>query len=139
MFDRYFEDWDVKSCFKKEFVSLWTAWLGNDRLSELDSVTEDEWKRFHDFILAISKVFSIQLANCDERKLVAIDDIDSVLADYKDSMEKDASQFSKFVIPELECVITEEWDYTYIIWYRDKSVLAQIDPFIQGSNLFRFS
>jgi hypothetical protein len=43
MYQSYFEDWEVKADFTKEFVSLWDGWLG-DESYKLDLVTESEWR-----------------------------------------------------------------------------------------------
>jgi hypothetical protein len=54
-------------------------------------------------------------------------------------MQKDASLFSQFVIPALDCVITEEWDYTYILWHRDTRALEALKPLLSDANLHHFS
>lgn len=38
-------------------------------------------------------------------------------------MEKDSSLFLKLVLPELGCIISEEWDYTYIVWHQNNGAL----------------
>ena len=57
----------------------------------------------------------------------------------KDSMNKTTDKFSIYVIPELECIISEDWDYTYIIWYTNKTVIEKLQPFIEKSGLYHFS
>lgn len=54
-------------------------------------------------------------------------------------MRKDASLFSKFIIPDLHCVITEEWDYTYIIWHKNDGAVDALMPYILNSRLYHFS
>lgn len=54
-------------------------------------------------------------------------------------MQKNASQFSWYVIPELDCVLTEDWDYTYILWHRNKKALEAIRPLLSEANLKHFS
>lgn len=54
-------------------------------------------------------------------------------------MKKDSSLFSKYIIPELECVITEEWDYTYIIWHKNNGAVEALIPYILDSKLLHFS
>jgi hypothetical protein len=54
-------------------------------------------------------------------------------------MQKNASQFFQLVIPALDCVITEEWDYTYILWHRDVDALGAIKPLLFGARLEHFS
>ena len=54
-------------------------------------------------------------------------------------MNKDASSFSKYIIPDLECVITEEWDYTYILWHKKNGAVEALNPYIIKSGLKRFA
>ena len=54
-------------------------------------------------------------------------------------MRKDSSQFSKFAIPDLQCVISEEWDYTYIIWHKNDGTVDVLKPYILNSKLHHFS
>jgi len=55
MYREYFKDyWEVKSDFNKEFVSLWSGWLGKDDYHKLDEVTENEWEYFNKWIRLIS-------------------------------------------------------------------------------------
>jgi len=53
-------------------------------------------------------------------------------------MEKHAGLFSQYVIPELECVITEEWDYTYILWHKDNGAIDALSSYISEANLYHF-
>ena len=65
--------------------------------------------------------------------------LEPFLSDHQESMRKDASQFSQFVIPELDCVITEEWDYTYVLWHRNIGALEAIKPLLAEARLQHFS
>ena len=59
MYRDYFNDfWEIKPEFSKEFVSLWSGWLGEESLYKLDDVTENEWERFNTFIKLLSKKLS---------------------------------------------------------------------------------
>jgi hypothetical protein len=142
MYHQYFEDWEVKPDFKKEFISLWSGWLGEGNLHKLDEVTENEWQRFNRLLVLLSQDYPLQEAFCAKEKLVPIGNISSALSSYDsydEAMNKDASKFSKFVIPDLDCVITEEWDYTYIIWYKDEQAITKLAPYIKAANLCHFS
>ena len=55
MYNEYFEDWDVKSEFNKEFISIFGGWLGKDNLHKLDDVTEREWGKFNHLLRVISE------------------------------------------------------------------------------------
>lgn len=139
MYHQYFEDWEVKSDFKKEFVSLWADWLGEKDSHKLDEVTENEWQRFNQLLVLLSQDYILQEAVCAKEELVTINNISTALSSYKESMNKDASEFSKIVIPDLDCVITEEWDYTYIVWYKDAQAIIKLAPYIKAANLCHFA
>jgi len=139
MFDKYFDDWEVKPQFKREYVSLWPSWLGKENIHMLDQVTKEEWSRFNSFILAISQIYKLGLVDCNAGSVTFPVNIESTLSDYSGSMNKDSSVFSKYVIPELDCVLTEEWDYTYIIWHKHNSAVDALIPYILASKLQHFS
>lgn len=139
MYHKYFQDSEVKSEFKKEYISLWSGWLGENNQYKLDSVTEHEWQRFHHFLVLLGNKFHIQKVNWNTETLTKIPNISAILDSYEQSMDKDSSQFYQFVVPELECVITEEWDYTYIVWYRDNITVAALAPYIEKAGLCHFS
>ena len=138
MFNQYFEDEAVKSEFAKEFVSLWSAWLGKEQYHKLDEVTENEWARFNNLIKLLAKNFQIAVVDCNSQTVTKVTDIQSTLAGYEESMNKDASLFSQYIFPELECVLTEEWDYTYIIWHKNNGAIEALEPFITESGLYHF-
>ena len=137
MYQSYFEDWEVKANFTKEFVSLWGGWLG-DESYKLDLVTENEWSRFNEFIKLLSQGFMVKLADCKSEKLLDISNIQDTFSNYSESMTKDSSLFSRYVLPELDCVITEEWDYTYIIWHKNNGAIEKLAPFITKAKLKHF-
>ncbi len=139
MYHQYFKDWEVKPEFKKEFVSLWPGWLGSENLHKLDEVTENEWQRFNQLLVLLSNDFKIEYVNNKKRKTIPISNISSVLSSYKESMNKDATKFSQFIIPELGCVITEEWDYTYIIWHSSNGAVEKLSPYISSVKLCHFT
>ena len=138
MFSEYFEDWEVKQKYSKEFVSLWGGWLGKDNYHKLDEVTEAEWSRFNSLLRQLAKDFSLEVANCERQSLTKVRDIESLLTNYEESMNKDPTKFTKLVIPELECIISEEWDYTYIIWHKNNGAVETLSPYIQSSLLKHF-
>ncbi|MER2493358.1 hypothetical protein [Catenovulum sediminis] len=138
MFSDYFEDWEVKPKYSKEYVSLWKGWLGQENYHKLDEVTESEWARFNEFLRSLAKTFSLELANCENQSLTKIGDIETLITTYDESMEKESSKFIKIVIPDLECVVSEEWDYTYIIWHKNNGAVEALAPYIKASGLEHF-
>ena len=133
-----FEEFHVRSGFKKEYISLWSGWLGNENIHKLDEVTKREWERFNKLVLQIDKSFTLWAPDHNQRKLNRVDDISESLSDYQESIEKESSQFSQYLIQELECVLTEEWDYTYILWYHNHQMLEALSPLVKSCNLFHF-
>ena len=132
MFSTYFEEWEVKPEYKKEFVSLWSNWLGKENIHRLDEVTEDDWAHFNKWIKHLAQDFTIELVDCEKQSITRVADVESVLSSYEISMNKNSSLFTKLVLPELGCVISEEWDYTYIIWHKNsKSDLRKLSSFLQ--------
>jgi len=139
MFNQYFDAWEVKPRFKKEYISLWSGWLGKENLHLLDQVSEEEWSRFNSFISVVSQKFKLGIVNCNVGNVIFPTNINSCLSNYSNSMDKDASSFAKYIIPELECVITEEWDYTYIIWHKNNGAVDTLRPYILESKLKHYS
>ena len=138
MFSEYFEDWEVKPEFEKEFVSLWSGWLGSEDYHKLDQVTELDWSCFNAFIRDLAVNFKIEHVSLDTKSAVEVKDVESCLSTYKESMDKDESLFTKLILPELGCVISEEWDYTYIIWHKNNGAVEALSPYINQSGLKHF-
>ena len=135
----YIHDYEVRSCFTKEFISLWPGWLGKDNLHKLDEVTEAEWERFNNLLRTISESYDLFVLDSETESIVGVDNINSHLDSYAVSMSKAANQFSRFVIPKLECVVTEEWDYTYIIWHKGNEAVESLSSLIHRAGLYNFS
>ena len=53
--------------------------------------------------------------------------------------EKDFSQFTHFVIPELDAVFTEEWDYTWILWHRGNGAVEALAPLVADAGLHHWN
>jgi len=123
MYSEFFEDCHVKPAFSKEFISLWQGWVGEENLHCLDNVTEQEWSRFNDLLRLLAEDFLLERVNSGVQALEKVDDIENVLSTHKTAMSKDSSHFTQLVIPELGCVITEDWDYTYILWHKNNGAL----------------
>lgn len=138
MFSEYFEDWKVRSGYSKEFVSLWRGWLGQENSHNLDEVTEQEWGRFNDLIRRLAEDFTIQAVSCETQSLQKVSEIETILSSYEESMNKESTEFTKLVLPDLGCVISEEWDYTYIIWHKNNGAVEALTPYIKAVNLEHF-
>ena len=138
MLSKYYEDWEVKPEFEKEFISLWPGWLGMENYHKLDKVTEEEWRKFNIFIRLLNEKFDIYEVNLDKKSCETIRDIETVLPGYEEDLEREYGQFTKLIIPELEAVLTEEWDYTYILWHKDNGAKESIAPLVNEAGLYQF-
>lgn len=139
IYDVFFERGEVRPVFRKEYISLWSGWLGKERLHLLDEVSEKEWQRFNHMLIGAFDAFRMGVVNRTTESVEFPKHIEPLLSDHRETMQKDASQFAQFVIPELDCVISEEWDYTYILWHRDTRALEALEPLLSGANLRHFS
>ena len=139
MFEKYYSQGEIRSEFCKEYISLWSGWLGKEKLHLLDLVTKKEWEQFNSLILAISNNFDVGTADRNSQTISVPPDIRSTFKSHVDSLNSSADSFAQYVIPQLECVITEDWDYTYILWHQDNGALQALQPFIAGCQLKHFS
>lgn len=139
MFAKYFEDFEPLEEFDKEFVSLWDGWLGEENLHKLDEVTVKEFERFNTWIRLIYKNFNILEVNLKTETLAEISDVESILSDFESSQDKTSADFFKIVVPELECIISEEWDFTYIIWHKNNGAVDRLSSSIMDAELNSFS
>ena len=139
IYGRFFQHGEVRPKFRKEYISLWPGWLGKERLHLLDEVSENTWLRFNRMLLATFEAFRMGVVNHAAEVVEFPAQLEPLLDDYQAYMKKDGSQFFQFVIPALDCVITEEWDYTYILWHRDSRALQAIKPLLVEAQLDHFS
>ena len=138
MFEKYFQDTGVKPGFEKEFVSLFDGWLGTENLHKLDEVTEVEWARSNSLLRQIQQNHRLYIVDLEACVCREINDIDSITGSHKDSMDKEYAQFTKIVIPELDAVYTEEWDYTWILWHKNNGAVEALSSLIMGAGLFHW-
>jgi hypothetical protein len=138
MFSKYFDEWEVREEYTKEFVSLWPGWLGKENYHKLDEVTEVDWAKFNNWLRLLAKDFVIEVANFESCSLATVSHIENILSSYTESRNKGSSQFTKIVLPELGCVISEEWDYTYIIWHQNNHAVESLIPYITNAGLKHF-
>ena len=139
MYDQFFRQHKIAPHMRKEFVSLWSGWLGSVRIHELDEVTENEWSRFNDFVSLVATEYEAFLPNHEERELIPVEKPGTLAQSYSHAMNKSASDFLQLVVPVLDCVIEESWDYTYIIWHQGDESISELSPLIGRVGLFHFS
>ena len=104
----------------------------------MDEVTELEWQGFNTLLRSIVAKYQVEWVDCTTGTLTKIIDIENVLSTYEEAMSKNHTQFAKYIIPELNCVISEEWDYTYIIWHKNNGAVEKLTPLIAQAGLFSF-
>ncbi len=139
MISSYFEEWEVKPEFEKEFISIFNGWLGKENLHKLDKVKENEWSKFNCLVHEVYNKYMIVIVNLDEHSYKIAKNKNEITETYEASMNKYASQFTKYIIPELECVLTEEWDYTYILWHKNNGAKEAIVPLVTKVGLYNFN
>ena len=89
IYDVFFEHGEVRPDFGKEYISLWSGWLGKERLHLLDEVSEDKWLRFNRMLLAAFEAFRIGVANHAYEIVEFLARLEPLLSDYQESMRKD--------------------------------------------------
>ncbi|PHR94687.1 MAG: hypothetical protein COA78_31845 [Blastopirellula sp.] len=138
MFQTYCKDWEVLPEFEMEFISIFKGWLGLENLHKLDEVTEQEWGKFNILLELVSEQHELHVVDYETESCSLISDVNLILESYSMSMEKDASRFTTLIIPELDCVLSEDWDYTYILWHKNKTAVKALEPLIHKAGLFHF-
>ncbi|NNE24525.1 MAG: hypothetical protein HKN11_18140 [Rhizobiales bacterium] len=139
MLETFFHEGSVRPGFDKEFVSIFDGWLGQENLHRLDEVTDDQFQRINEFMRLVHQHHRLMLADIDANTLLQIEDIDAILQSHAESRDKQSSQFTKVVIPGLEAVFTEEWDYTWIVWHKNNGAVEALDPLITNAGLFHWN
>jgi len=143
-FDKYFHRrsyyncGDVRKEYALEFITLWPNWLGTEEANKLDEVTKKQWARFNRLIYLLRQNFELLVPNHLNRKFKPISELSIYLSGYRDSLEKQSRDFSDFVIPKLDCVISENWDYTYILYHKNNGALEAVSPIIRQAGLKHF-
>ena len=138
MISKYFENFDVKNDFSKEYISLWNGWLGREESHKLDSVTEAEWSNFNNLVKAVCEKYESYKFDIKHNTVEKITDPTIWLPSFEENMEFGESGFTKIIIPELEVVLNETWDFTYILYHKSNSAVKDLEPLIKHFNLFNF-
>ncbi|MET1079027.1 MAG: hypothetical protein ABWY06_13515 [Pseudomonas sp.] len=138
MFDQYFQGWEVRPEFQPEFISLWEGWLGPGHIHELDQVAEPQWQRFNALLKLVVERYDVLRADPERSQVTLISNPDEITQSFDASMAKDASQFVRLVIPALGCVLAEDWDFTYILWYKDQAAVDALAPLVESAGLHHF-
>ena len=138
MYSKYLEDGKIKPEYTKIFISIFDGWLGESNLHKLDEVTINEWSRFNNLIRKIAEAYEIQKVDFETESFISVNDVEVLLSSYEESMNKDSSEFLRIFIPGLDCIISEDWDYTYILWCSNPESLQKLNPLIEEANLYSF-
>ncbi|MEQ9314598.1 MAG: hypothetical protein RLN72_02035 [Henriciella sp.] len=138
--ESYFKDFEPLPHFEKTYVSLWDGWLGPERSHLLDDVTREDELKLVDFYWSLAtrfEVFRIDLKvgtvarfGGPDRRSLAADVING---------SRTHAQFFKLIVPALDCLVTEEWDYTAIIWHRSETAPAQLLDMVESAGLKHFT
>ncbi|MGR6873994.1 hypothetical protein ACU6U9_17170 [Pseudomonas sp. HK3] len=137
MYSNYFEGGEVKPEYTKTFISIFDGWLGEGDLHKLDKVTVCEWERFSNFIRRISQAHEVQVVDFETESFIQVTNIE-LLSSHDESKNKTSAEFTRIFIPALDCIITEDWDYTYILWCKNLNSIDILKPLIDEVGLFSF-
>ncbi len=135
----YFDDWEVKEEFSQEFISLWGGWLGREDCYKLDEVTESEWERFNQLVSLLHSKYEMYAVNLENETIDKLEDLDKYLPTYEEDMNRGQINFTTIIIPSLNAVFAETWDFTYILYHKNNGTVETLKPLIKKSNLFSFS
>jgi len=138
LYDQYFIDGEVRPNFDREFISLWDGWLGPENYYKLDLVTPSEWERFNRLIELIFQRHDVFVADMKTGACQKANSVEALIQSYDSSMEKESSAFTRMILPELRCVLTEDWDFTYILWHQERTAVEALSPLIEMAELFHF-
>ena len=138
MIDQYFVAREVRDGFEKEFVSLFDGWLGEANLHRLDEVKELEWQKFNTLLRMLAEKYEILAVDLGGRSCCKVSDVESIIPTYEEDMNRESDQFTRIIIPELDAVFVEDWDYTWILWHREPRVVHAFAPMIANAGLFHF-
>jgi len=138
MYSKYLVDGEIKPEYTKTFISIFDGWLGEANLHKLDEVTAKDWSKFNDLIRKVAQVYKIQRVDSEKEIFVPVNDVEKLLSNYEEAMDKDSSEFTRIFIPSLDCIISEDWDYTYILWCSNSESVEKLKPLIEEAGLFSF-
>ena len=139
MSSEYFDDLEVKKEFSQEFISLWSCWLGRDECYKLDEVSEAEWERLNQLVRLLHSEYEMYAVNLENETINKLEDLDKYLPTYAEDMDRGQMNFTTIIIPSLNAVLAETWDYTYILYHKNNGTVESLKPLIKKSNLYSFS
>lgn len=138
MYDRYFQDEEIRPEFEKEFVSIFDGWLGEKNYHRLDEVTDPEWERFNDLLRRLHRTYRLHIVDLEAGTSAELPSIERVLTSHDEAGNKQSSEFTRILIPDLDAAYTEEWDYTWILWHRRNGAVEALSPLIKSAGLFHW-
>ena len=101
-------------------------------------MTAEEWGKFNDLIRRIAQLYKIQQVEVATKYFIPVIDVEMILSSYDQAMKKIYMEFTKIFIPSLDCIVSEDWDYTYIIWCKNSDSIEALKPLISEVGLFSF-
>lgn len=139
MYSQYFDSCDIREGFYREYFSLFDGWLGPENYHKLDEVTKTDWSKFNDLIRLISMNHVVYSASIEAETCERVESIETIISDYDTAMSKDSVEFTRLVIPELDCILTEDWDYTYVLWHKENGAVKTLAPLVEKAGLYQFN
>ena len=142
----------LKSLIRKEdtdyqmiFVSVFDHWLTQDEF-EPHIHTEDtneliiRRQKLQNFIVGLFKltpIYSWKYKKNYRFYLYSFDTLNQILkkCDIQNQRGETGRRYD-IILPEFQAVYSEEWDWTNIIWYRDKVIIEPLIELAKESGLF---
>jgi len=139
MYSKYCREWEIKDTFFPEYICIFNGWVEEKYSYLMDEVTTKEWERFDSLVRLLAKDYKLYLINHNKKTCSLITNIENIIVSYEISMNKDATQFTEIIIPELNAVLSESWDYTYILWHKKNGAKEKVNPLVTNSKLYQFT
>lgn len=143
MIDEYFKQpysyGEVRPEFQKEYISLFKGWVKEKHAHKMDEVTESEWSKFNSFLHVLFDHYKLYSFNPAEEACQVIENVGVIIDAYDVSMNKESSEFIQLIIPELNAVYTEGWDYTWILWHQNNGAVDAFSSMVSSVGLYQFN
>ena len=127
------------------FVSIFDHWLTQDEFDpEIHKVDRKELKirrekfqSFIDGIFHLTNIYSWKYKRHNRFFIYPFTSLNQLTKKCKiDEQHGESGQRFDLIIPDFRAVYSEEWDWTNIIWYRDKEKIKPVIELAKNSGLY---
>jgi|GEM_PF-1272032 len=130
----YFVDGEPSRRFTKAYISHWPGWLREENLHKLDEVTNADRQKFWQLLRSVSEHFSVLRVD-PSFGVSKLHSVDELLR--PPGAKPTHAELVKLVLPELDAMLTEEWDETYILWHTGNGAVESVAPLVREAGLFQ--